>query len=237
MQQGLRPFLQQDENSVSYLHRGGVSSKAFGGDGGFGKAAQPVLPGQRKALGNITNRGGLDSENAQPSKTPAAAGPRRALGDITNNAKPQQQRAAAVDKPTGLMARPALTAKRASRLEALAEGGVERLAGKGWQQLEAERREREDAEIDQRLLAFAALGKRSLPTFFPLWVSGQGQCAVAGRTVQIPCRGRWVQNWQGGTQLLCFALVFNLAEWCLCDVFDEKHTAMHLHFAGKLAKA
>ena len=168
--QGLRPFtFQQDENSLAHMHRGAAVGKAaFGGEGALGLS----LPGQRKALGNITNRaGGKDAGNGGPSKTPAAAGPRRALGDITNTAqvKELQPRTGAAEKPAGL--RPATTARPASRVNALAEGGIERVAGKTWQQQEQERLEREDAEIDQRLLAHAALGKRSLPTFFPLWVS------------------------------------------------------------------
>ncbi|GAB4818941.1 hypothetical protein N2152v2_005987 [Parachlorella kessleri] len=164
--QGLRPSsFQQDENSLAHMHRGAAVGKAaFGGEGTLS------LPGQRKALGNITNlAGGKDVGNGGPSKTPAAAGPRRALGDITNTTKVKvlQPRTGGAEKPAGL--RPATTARPASRVDALAEGGVERLAGKTWQQQEVERLEREDAEISQRLLAWAALGKRSLPTYFPLW--------------------------------------------------------------------
>lgn len=167
--QGLRPFVQpQDENSVSYLQRGVTGKLVFGGESGFSKSTSAGLPGQRKALGFIGNR----EPAAQPSKTPGAAGLRRALGDITNNANNkqpvQQQRAPANEKPSGAVA---TAAKPASKAEAYAEGGVERLAGKGWRELERDRQERADAEIDQRLMAFAAMGKRSLPSFFPLWVS------------------------------------------------------------------
>lgn len=157
---------------MAHLHRG-LSGKTFGGEASLGRGGA-ALPGARKALGGLGGRG-LDAENAAPAKTPAAAGPRRALGDITNNAHAkslQQAQPAAAQKPAAVV-RPAAAARPASRAEALAEQGAERLAGKGWQEQEEERQQCADAEIDERLLAFAALGKRSLPTFFPLWVSAQ----------------------------------------------------------------
>ena len=169
--QGLRPLV-QDENSLGALPRGGLAPGKLGGELGGLKAAG--LPGARKALGNITNRGGF-GENAPPAKTPAAAGPRRALGDTTNAAKPPgtQQQPRAAEKPAAPAAAAAAARPMGSLAEAYAAEGVERLAGKGWEELEADRAARADAEMDQRLLAFAALGKRSLPTFFPLWVSSR----------------------------------------------------------------
>lgn len=184
--QGLRPYV-QDENAMAALHHRPLAVKGGGGENaGFGASARkggatPGFPGARKALGNITNAKGFDAENAAPpGKTP---GPRRALGDITNSSattqklgqqggkapmaekqpiaslKQQQQVAAAVAAPTG-------------RAEVYAEGGVERLAGHSWEQLERGRLAREDAEIGSRLAALATFSGRGLPTFFPLWAPG-----------------------------------------------------------------
>ena len=188
MQAGLRPYV-QDENALAGLHRPGGVKGGLGGLGGeaggtkaLGKAT-PGFPAVRKALGNITNRGGgLDAENAPPGKTPAAgAAPRRALGDITNSSAAGSVQRAQVKAPaaTGLApqqaAQPAAAAAAAAapadRAEVLAEGGVERCFGRGWQQLERERVAREDEESSRRLAALAAFPGRGLPNFFPLWVS------------------------------------------------------------------
>ena len=180
--QGLRPYV-QDENALAGLHcpaaqlKGGLNG---GGLGGLpaGKATPGLAP--RKALGNITNRGGLDAENAPPGKTPAGgAAPtvRRALGDITNsNAAPAHRPSALKPQQAPVQqqqqqAAAACAAAPASRVDVLAEGAVERQAGRGWEALERERLAREDAESTARLAALANFPARPLPNFFPLWVS------------------------------------------------------------------
>ncbi|PSC72275.1 hypothetical protein C2E20_4498 [Micractinium conductrix] len=178
--QGLRPYV-QDENALAGLHcpaaqlKGGLNG---GGLGGLpaGKATPGLAP--RKALGNITNRGGLDAENAPPGKTPAGgAAPtvRRALGDITNsNAAPAHRPSALKPQQAPVQqqqqqAAAACAAAPASRVDVLAEGAVERQAGRGWEALERERLAREDAESTARLAALANFPARPLPNFFPLW--------------------------------------------------------------------
>ena len=185
MQQGLRPLV-QDENSLAALHRlpsaktlGGGGSGGGGGSAGSGKGAA-ALPGLRKALGNITNNTsrGADSENAAPplGKTPARRAP---LGDITNNStaqKGQQQQAHKAplpSKPTALATQQQQQQATCRADAYAAEGGVERQAGWGWEQLERDRLQREDAESTQRLASLASLPSHGLPSFFPLWVSEQ----------------------------------------------------------------
>lgn len=189
MQAGLRPYV-QDENALAGLHRaGGVKGGGLGGLGGEAGGAKalakgtPGFPAVRKALGNITNRGGgLDAENAPPGKTPAAgAAPRRALGDITNSSAAGSVQRQQLKAPTAGLAPqqavqpPAAVAAAApapaSRADGLAEGGAERCFGRGWQQLERDRLAREDEESSRRLAALAAYPGRGLPNFFPLWVS------------------------------------------------------------------
>lgn len=157
--QGLRPLpAHQDENS-GFVVRNNGPAKAFGGEenraGGLGglKTPKAGLSSARKALGNITNHG-LTASNVLPGKTPAGSVARKPLGAVTNGAAAAAPRAPADD--------------RAARL---AQDGVERMAGMGWEELEADREAREDAEIGQRMAAMAALGRRNLPTFYPHWVS------------------------------------------------------------------
>ncbi|PRW57261.1 hypothetical protein C2E21_3934 [Chlorella sorokiniana] len=184
MQAGLRPYV-QDENALAGLHRaGGVKGGGLGGEAGGAKAlgkATPGFPTMRKALGNITNRGGGLDENAPPGKTPAAgAAPRRALGDITNSSAAGSVQRAQLKAPVAAGLAPqqavqppaaaaAAAAAPADCADALAEGGVERCFGRGWQQLERERLAREDEESSRRLAALAAFPGRGLPNFFPLW--------------------------------------------------------------------
>jgi hypothetical protein len=161
--QGLHPLAaHQDENGSTMLFRA-LNGKNAGAE----PSATPMagMPSARKALGNITNRG-FDAENAPPGKTPGLT-VRKALGNITNGP-------ASTLKPLQRAAAPeaALASAPADRVEALAAGGVERQMGKGWEELERDREARGDDEIALRLGAFAALAQRSLPTFYPLWVSG-----------------------------------------------------------------
>lgn len=178
--QGIRPL--NDENSMAHLHRPVL------GNGKGGRAAEGVglaaktpgfQPSARKALGNITNRGsGL--EQGPPGKTPAAStAPRRALGDITNAGSVAAGPLRPADKPAApgpsSCAKPLPStahdrvASTSSRLDELAADGVERLAGRSWEQLEVDRDAMADAEISARLEALATLPRRSMPSFFPLW--------------------------------------------------------------------
>lgn len=202
MQTGLRPYV-QDENALAGLHRPAAVKAGGGALGGAASLpdakglakATPGFPGLRKALGNITNRG-HDAENAPPGKTPAGAGPapaRRALGNITNSAAPsssmphgmQQKAAAALQQP---LAEAAAAAQPPSRADLLAEGGVERCFGQGWEELERGRVAREDEESTARLAALASYPARGLPNFFPLWVGAAA--APAGLHVDYHCRCR-----------------------------------------------
>ncbi|KAL4452350.1 hypothetical protein ABPG75_008012 [Micractinium tetrahymenae] len=202
--QGLRPYT-QDENALAGLHRpAALKAAPLGGEPGLGglgakKAAGFPLPGARKALGNITNRGGFDPENTAPGKTPVAgaapAPPRRALGDITNSnaAAPaslrrtaQKPAAAQPEAQQTAAAAAAAVAQPRSRLDELAEGGVERLAGRGWEALERDRLAREDAEIQGRLAALASYPARPLPNFFPLWGAGGMERALKKDVLPTP---------------------------------------------------
>lgn len=184
--QGLRPYA-QDENALAGLHRP-AALKAFSGEPAVGapgakKAGGFPVPSVRKALGNITNRGVFDVENGLPGKTPAAgtapAQERRALGDITNSSaaapaslprtafKPAVQPAA--QQVAAAPASAVAATEPRSRLDELAEGGVEWPAGRGCQALELDRLAREDADIQRRLAALANYRASPLPNFFPLW--------------------------------------------------------------------
>lgn len=168
--QGLRPVAHhQDENSLAHFPPNFGSKLSSKGEFLTGKATA-VLPGQRKALGNITNRG-FEGENPAPSKTPSVA-KRRALGDITNSSVNSQLQRKAVTVAKVESQQSAAAATGVSEKAALwAEEGVERLAGKDWQELESDRQRRVMEEIDERMLAFSMLSKRSIPNFFPCWVS------------------------------------------------------------------
>ena len=103
---------------------------------------------------------GLPSAVSQHGKTPKTAARRRALGDITN-ATPARafgtdiKASAAKVVVARPAAEPALAANQHSiapaQIEAWAEEGVESRAGKSWAMLEAERRQRDEAEIAIRV--------------------------------------------------------------------------------------
>jgi hypothetical protein len=186
MQQGLRP-LAQDENAMSALHRPAALFKgglAEGGNGGLNKG-MPALSGVRKALGNIANSRAGAKEGAGAGKTPGGGfTSRRALGDITNSQAPSALKAAL--KPASASSKAGITVfvepeggsaitmaatTAADRASVLGEGGVERRAGSSWEELEAGRLAREDAEIAERLSALFNFRPCALPTFYPHWVS------------------------------------------------------------------
>ena len=154
----------QDENSQPYVpgkRTGNDVAKRFAGHAGSTPAGKQVGPSSaRKALGNITNRTAtVQQEGATPFKgTPGLLGPRKTLGDITNVtpgqiAKPVLAKQA---QQRGSIARPRL-AKHRSKAEIYAEEGVERLAGKGKQQLEAEREHRDLADAKWKAAHIASL--------------------------------------------------------------------------------
>jgi len=171
--QGLRPVdVQQDENS-GIIFRGNISSGfplgELGANSGLGQSkGTPMtgLPSARRALGNITNRG-FHGGALLPGKTPRNS-IRKTLGNNTNG------KAADLDPKSagnGCFPSGAEFGTVERRIEELGIDGVERMAGKGWSDLERDRESREDEEILQRLGAFTALGSPSLPSYFPHWVS------------------------------------------------------------------
>jgi hypothetical protein len=163
--EGVRPVqLPQDENSSALLGRtlGAAKSHFGGGDAKFGKGTPAAnakgLSSARKAFGNITNQGPAHPSSVQPSKTSAnaPATARKALGDITNSAKPSQEQQQGTgqpkaEKPSASIDE-AVAAERDRLAELYAKDGVEKLAGKGWKELQADMEARENAEIMDRLL-------------------------------------------------------------------------------------
>lgn len=162
--QGLRPLqAHQDENS-GFVARNSLPGKAFGGEDGRSaglgglKNAKTGMPSARKALGNITNRGGLD--NILPGKAPTGSVARKPLGPVFNEvAKGAITASAQAIRPND------------ERISKLMQDGVEKMAGKGWDELEREREARMDQEITDRLAAVASFGRRGLPTYYPHWAS------------------------------------------------------------------
>lgn len=144
-----RGRLVQDENSTAP-----VRSKTVGDTENLGPGwKQPGKGPIRKALGNITNVA-LRTDQIASSKTPGAIPPPkpRPLGNITNipiSGKPEKTKQSAQSKP----AAPAPATKSAIDLlaERYAKDGTERLAGKGWHQLQAEADERETQAIHARV--------------------------------------------------------------------------------------
>jgi hypothetical protein len=137
---GLGPAAMQDENdgAVAYLP---VPAKSMAG--AVPPSATPLRPGlasARKGLGGL------------------ALGPgtaRKALGNITNaNAASDAKGAGAHGGPAACGGGAAALDARAEALAA--EGGIERLAGKGWAEQERDRVAREDDEMLARLEAAAA---------------------------------------------------------------------------------
>lgn len=157
-----------------------------------GKLNQSSAPlGTRKALGNITNtNGGSDPSENMGGKLlgkGAAVKPegRRAFGDLTNSALSASTRPAPAKPSLSLnqSLKPAtqVSAKSAvqppqSKAEKLAAGGIERLAGKSWAQMEAERVASQEKNLQQKVgilkSAIASWGMTSSLKVRGLW------CAV-----------------------------------------------------------
>ena len=154
--QGLRPLHAHHDENSGLASRNNVPGKTFGAEEGRSVGLGPMktpMPSARKALGNITNKG-LDATNIlhPPGKTPAAGGSvaRKPLTNAFNT----------------VAAQPADD----DRISKLAQDGVERLAGKGWDELEKEREAYQDEEISEKIAAMVAFGHRSFPTYYPRWV-------------------------------------------------------------------
>ena len=162
--QGLRPLLaHQDENS-GHIARNSLPGKAFGGEDGRSaglgglKNAKTAIPSARKALGNITNSG-LSATNILPRKASTGSVARKPLGPVFKEvAKNSNSASTQIKGPND------------DRISKLMQDGVEKMAGKGWNELEQEREARLDQEITERLAAVASFGRR-VPTYFPHWVS------------------------------------------------------------------
>lgn len=159
--QGLRArTVQQDENHGQTF----LGAKSYADNlpenapGSVRATPMAGMPLNRRALGNITNRG-LNNSNIHTEKTPLQRpGATKGLGNPEVGST----------KPSRTKAQPdTQTAQNADRIAALAADGVEKLYGKGWEELERDGEFREDEEILQRVSAMSSVG---LPTYFPLWV-------------------------------------------------------------------
>lgn len=170
----------QDENagdvhlSMASRKENALGSRTFGdskaGLGAGGAITTKGLSGQRKAFGNITNSFNAPSENAavkpQGKIAPAKPEGRRAFGDLTNNSAASNRTfgaAAAKPAPSFSLRQPFKSSfgkavpvqvpeAVVGPISSSAADGepVERLAGKGWEQLEAERQVTQSADIEQR---------------------------------------------------------------------------------------
>ncbi|BDA47937.1 hypothetical protein COCOBI_11-1940 [Coccomyxa sp. Obi] len=136
--------------------------------------------GRRKALGNITNT------ERKPVDTAPALKPRKALGDITN-ATPVQPSHANTKKSDANVKKPALPLAHAKEValqrlaDIYAEDGIERMAGKTWRELEKEQRQRDDAEIEERVRAI-----NSAPYRMPFSVFGRRRRQDLTNPVHVP---------------------------------------------------
>lgn len=174
---GIRSVV-QDENAGSRFGEGTRNKENAGRSTVFGgKAAlQPLGVSTRKALGNITNMKGGENAMPGPALKPGASSSkegRRVLGDITNSGASKRPFEQSKSKPalqpsshsTQQPLQPVIRAPivTRSKAEIYADEGIERLAGKSWRELEAERKQREDAEIQSRVHRLTS----SLPVWRP----------------------------------------------------------------------
>lgn len=153
----------QDENaSTSFEVRGNKENpgSVLGGKGAAG-VKQPLVAA-RKALGNITNTTAKQAPGAaEPGKTV-----RKALGDISNSVAKKDGQLKEALKPPAAAPVVQTAAAPKSKAEIFAEDGVEKLAGKGWDELERERELREQAEIKQRVRMSAAALAQAWPSSY-----------------------------------------------------------------------
>jgi hypothetical protein len=151
--------LPQDENACAVMMRG-MPGKAGAPLQLQGKADGPL---KQQPLGARKPFGSSAGSNAGPEKAALSSRPtekRRALGDITNaRSSAIKQEQAGPLKPTSHTPAPSAAAaplpQAAPQREApevqWAREGVERSAGRGWQQLEQQRRQQEERGIAARL--------------------------------------------------------------------------------------
>mmetsp|Transcript_16430 Transcript_16430/g.28155 ORF Transcript_16430/g.28155 Transcript_16430/m.28155 type:complete len:248 (-) Transcript_16430:1044-1787(-) len=182
----LRPLpAMQDENAGSFrmLVPGAKRAPAAGQGTDMdplpkGLALRPpgLSAGPRKALGNITNvHSSANATAAALSKPAPVKLGRRALGDITNaqskppapflKARPSnaQQPAAITQHKPAIMQPESMN----SLADTFSKDGVEKLAGKSWQELEADRQLEEE-------VAWAAVRAKLLVRQLPAWQPALG---------------------------------------------------------------
>jgi hypothetical protein len=165
----------QDENAGAEVLRGQIGKPVQALQFSKGDGLLKPAFGPRKALGNITNKG---SELSGLGKSTVK---RRPLGDLTNSLKSAnkqgaQQKGTATKPnasnllPSSSLTAPALTSQLDAALEPLelqwARDGVEKSAGRSWEQQEQLRQQQEDDEIASKLRMVAdAVPKFSLPFY------------------------------------------------------------------------
>lgn len=166
MIQSIRPVVIPQDENVGVIRREAVHDKennVLGAKSFLSNAKQPLQSAPaRKALGNITNTtiGNSNSLGKQQDGKP-----RKALGDISNSgslkaapisvpAKPIGSRIQIKPSPALPNVQPALanrTSVPKTKAEVFAMDGVEKLAGKSWTELEADRRKQQDEAINRRV--------------------------------------------------------------------------------------
>lgn len=159
-----------NENSMLKVDKenstGPLTKTAFGSSVGPSKP-QSQQATSRRPFGNITNaKAAANAPSEAKEKKASTAAPRRALGDITNAGPAKATSGSKGAQEPVKFSTPALTRSRKaqavvaqtqSRAEQYAEAyGVERPAGKGWVQLEAERQQEEDNRISHKVQQFSA---------------------------------------------------------------------------------
>ena len=154
LRQALRgPDTKQDKENAQSSDRLPLASKQLASSTG---PLKPQAAPSRRPLGNITNKAG-DKALGVASGDGKAAPSRRAFGDITNS---QPFKAASDAKHVSVPqpgAKVALASKpRAAMRVAAADDSIERRAGRGWEQLEAERLQQEDNMIKKRVQMMTA---------------------------------------------------------------------------------
>jgi hypothetical protein len=155
--------------------------------------------------------GGSAGKGLHEGKTPGAGkAARRVLGDVTNMTPGLQLNSTCAEPPAK---QHQAAAPAQARAELYAADGVEHRAGKGWQQLEAERLQRESAAAQQRARdAILPWVTRRLPPQVGYWCTFDDTCRFASSllpaaccaTMRTRCTSEWLQICVGGTvQDLC----------------------------------
>ena len=129
---------------------------------------------------------GSAGKGLHEGKTPGAGkAARRVLGDVTNMTPGLQLNSTCTEPPAK---QHQAAAPAQSRAELYATDGVEHRAGKGWQQLEAERLQRESAAAQQRARdAILPWVTRRLPPQVGGWCTSDGLHHPAACRVSPQC--------------------------------------------------